>query len=709
MTSLRSVFLRAAGALVFSSALVATHAAGEPATGSTVGEVPAPSADAAPNRDSEHDQLAPDGSGASDGVTEESGVADAPPELPSVAEAAQRGVQSPELLEQETSEHSEPTVSLTRYNDLEKKAIERALAEFGRVVDPSPYGKTVCEISVRSYRIIEKEDFLPMFLNVFHRVTRERAVRRLLTLESGQAFGLTDHEDVERAIRDSSLFSVAVVVPVQSAADEQCVDLLVVTRDVWSLLLSWVVEGNGSSISNLYFGLVETNFLGTTDSLSFNFNRNLGSWDIGPSYSSRRFAGTKLSVSESFRFYYDREYSEINGASNVFQIARPIRDSHEKWGWSLYSQYINTLNRVYIGDTIRRDDPYPANSATSDGWVGVRDDLRFETIHRSDPIPFQWRSRSHYAEATATRSFGLQWKHNLTFGWYFQDNKVTPFPGDDGVYDPAILNAFANLNFPRSEISTGPLVQWQEYENRYFRLNNYNTYGVAEEYRKGYSITSVVRFAEPKLGSSRRVGRFLFSLNYVLPAFNGGFISASADTSFRVEKLPDAADATNDGLAHNLSISGGIRIATPSWLFGRLVFRFVGRHVLLIDGDPYAYIGGNNGLRGYDDNLLYGVQTLQTNLEWRSSPLKLRSTRLGMVVFFDGATAWDRRQREPDAFTSDRAYPDFYSSVGLGGRIVIPQIGTRVRVLDVAFPLRWQTVGGRTAPVRLSFGVDQVF
>ena len=103
-------------------------------------------------------------------------------------------------------------------------------------------------------------------------------------------------------------------------------------------------------------------------------------------------------------------------------------------------------------------------------------------------------------------------------------------------------------------------------------------------------------------------------------------------------------------------------------------------------------------MRGYSDGFALGDRVLRTNLEWRSRPLNLALWRFGFTAFYDGAATWF--EGEP---------VDYYPSLGVGLRVVIPQLGTRVRAADLAFPLRDAPGPGRAGVPLFSFGLDQSF
>jgi outer membrane translocation and assembly module TamA len=89
-----------------------------------------------------------------------------------------------------------------------------------------------------------------------------------------------------------------------------------------------------------------------------------------------------------------------------------------------------------------------------------------------------------------------------------------------------------------------------------------------------------------------------------------------------------------------------------------------------------SYLGGESLLRGYPSRLFVGKDMVTTNLEYRSPPLDLSAVQVGAAAFYDVG----------DAFNGfDHFEPKH--GVGLGLRVVFPQVERAVLRADVGFPL----------------------
>lgn len=541
--------------------------------------------------------------------------------------------------------------------DIEIREILQALQELGLEPDHDPLGKTVCEIRQRSYRIIHPDDWLPVWLNALHRVTRERVIRRANTIRPGDEFTVRGYEDAERAIRDPFVFSVVAVVPTQSPT-EGCVDLLIVTRDVWSLKVTGYIESNGSTVTELHFGGSESNVLGTADTLAFGATRTLGSWSIGPAYLSRHLAGSRVTFYEDFDFVLDREIGGLEGTRNILQLARPLYASHVRWGWAATLQHDFSISRRYAGSELRLREvgSYLVEERYRSGFVG--------------------------GSVAVTRSWGDRFKHNLTPGFQATWRDVEPVSYDPNI--PAnVLQAYERIALPRSEVAVGATLGYRFFRNEYFRLVNYATYGVGEEVREGHFVGMSVFASEPTLGATSRFLRQTGTLAYRLRLGSDAFIAASVDNSMRYA-----------GEVEDFSLTSAIRIVTPAVMAGRIVLRASRTDLLQNEGNAVLTAGGGP-LRGYPTDAFQGDHVVAGNLEWRSSPIRILSARLGMVTFIDTAGIW---------FDDDS--PVFHGSAGLGVRLVLPALSTTVRAADLSFP--FERTASRYAPV-FSVGLDQTF
>ena len=562
-----------------------------------------------------------------------------------------------------------------RLAEWEWEHVEPVMAQLGLQPVHDPNGMTVCEVTIEADEVFDPEDVFPMFLNGLHVVSRDSVVRSGLTFSAGDTFTELMYRDSERQLRNPSQYSIVLVLPVQgeSTADG-CVDILVVTKDVWSLTPTWFFTTAGV-LTGVQVGLVETNFLGLNDQLAATFNWGLGSWTLGPRYYSPRFAGTRWQISEAFDVIHDRELNEYEGFAQNLVVSRPLYESHVPLAWRFDAGGSSRIARRFQGTEIRTYD--------------APETAEVETIDE------RWRERTVSVSAEATRSYGVEVKHNVSFGL-----SVTARDAEALPYEPVsevALRSFEDSRLPRQERVLGPGVGYEVYRNRWMTVRNVRTFGVGEEVRLGYYGSVGLRYSEPGMGATARFGRATSVLGYRFRVMGDGWLSAQVEQGVRLEERPAAS-------VSDVTTSGEVRLVSGLTGFGRLLVRFSGVRLGRNDSNAQVLLGGDTGLRGYPNGFVQSEGYVLWNVEWRTTSIEVLRTRLGLVFFSDSGATW--------ADTHDISY---VASLGFGVRWMIPQLGTEVRALDVGFPLdpgRWQALGNSSNRLPLpviSITFGQVF
>jgi len=168
------------------------------------------------------------------------------------------------------------------------------------------------------------------------------------------------------------------------------------------------------------------------------------------------------------------------------------------------------------------------------------------------------------------------------------------------------------------------------------------------------------------LGSTRTFPGLGAGASYTAP-FGDGLVRAYAEslTEAETERLADA------------SVTVGFRAVTPRLGIGRLVLDAVLQDRYRNHLNRRSSIGGDTRLRGYPSGAFLGESAVAYNVEFRTRPVELWTVQLGGVAFFDAGTAWD--EGEP---------VDLRQGVGLGLRILFPQLDRTVMRVDWGVPLQ---------------------
>jgi hypothetical protein len=587
---------------------------------------------------------------------------------------------------------STPTSASTSADDklgtLEQQALDEALAARGLTRDPTPAGKRVGTIHVVNHEVFSSRDGYFQLLNLFHVTSREHVIRREVLLRAGTQYDQALVDETMRNLRDAELTSLVVIVPVANA-QPGTVDLLVVTRDVWSLRFNTDFEHQEGTLLRLNTSLSENNLFGLRKRVSFLFDLYQGTYSFGPAYVDPNVLGTRLTFSASYQWIFDRAADEQEGSYVSASVAYPLFSLASRWGAGVTATRAEGVTRLFNrrGDLyrVRLDDlaslrPPPVEPlADRDARLGDRP--------QPASVPYIYRYDNASLDSNVVRSFGARVIHRAALGHVL--SSVRPGFHDSFPTDALVRRAFARLYFPRSERVSALYASYSLFTPRYRVYRDFATFDLREDVQLGPGVFFRVLQAARALGSEVDYTSLSANLSWAFD-WRGGYQRLWTGWSGRFL----------DGDFVDEVRSGAVTLATPP--LARLV-RVVGSGSLTTlrnssrAGAFYA-IGGESGLRGYGINEFLGRATYVAHLEARSGALPIYALRFGGVVFYDVGHA-------APSLSTLRAYHD----VGLGLRLLIPQLNFYVLRADWAVPLQTVPTAPAGLPGRFSFGFRQVF
>ncbi len=581
---------------------------------------------------------------------------------------------------------------------LERGAVDTALAARGLALDPAPEGKVVGFIHVVNLDVFQPGDGgLLEWFNHFHRTTREHHVRRESLLSPGMAYDPKLVEETMRNLRNrntynvndptwSSMVAMVPIVPAQASAPGT-VDVLIVTRDVWSLRLNSDYNYQPGYLITLNASLAENNFLGWRKQASVELIMRQGDLWLGPTYMDPNVLGTRLRLTTAFYEGWARKIGEISagpheGFSDWQRLEYPFYALSQRWGGSIEGVYSTSVTRMIAGTSgtpaavLMRFNPDLPGCVTPGGPSDPDSTLVAECAYRSRVGGFT---------TGLTRSFPRSWLvQRVTAGneiGLVRTSFLPDFPAD-------LRDSFAQKYFRIAERTSGLYVQYDAFTPRYRTYRDLDTYDLAEDMRLGPSVTLRLGRASTWLGSDADFFRFKLEARINLGLL-GGFQNAGASWESR-----DGSDGLRDQL-----LKAQFYAATPvlAHSFRVVASGFAG---LVADNVHRAqvYVGGLEGLRGYPVNTFLGYDWYHAHLELRSMALSVASFRLGGLAFADAGHAADTAQALM-----------LFSDVGAGLRLLIPQLNVEVLRCDWGFPLRSYGQVQAGWPGRMSCGFRQVF
>jgi hypothetical protein len=567
---------------------------------------------------------------------------------------------------------------------LEQESVNDALADLGIRIDWQPTGKTVRAVHVVNQEVFSRRDWWFRWFNIFHRTTRDYIIERELLIHAGERYDPALVEESVRNLQSASgttvgsttfpspdLSSVIVIVPIISP-QPGTVDLLVVTRDVWSLRFNTNFEFQQSTLSSLQTSLSENNLFGWRKFFSFGFSLDLGAYWIGPTYFDPNVLGSRVTLYASANAYYSRDSGRYEGNGEAVSIHYPLFSLASRWGAGLEVVHSDTLVRSFRGLN-----PRLVN------LVDIGPDAFSPTL---EAVPYIYRRKITTVDATLTRQFGVSVIQRITLGHHI-DSHRSEVPDD--FPDPAQAPLFLAQYAPASETRSEPFVAYSLFTPRYAIYRDLNTFDLRENVLLGPTLSASVAYGSPELGADFRAFPMALSLGFSAAAPRGGLAVIALQGSARLR----------DQTFIDQRYTGSLYYASP--MLGRRV-RIVAQATAGARRNDTQrgifVLGGDTGLRGYAIGDFFGTTEVLGHVELRTAPVAIFSQRIGGLLFYDVGDA-------APSFGAITPMHDF----GLGLRWLIPQLNSTVIRIDWAFATQSTPFTQAGFPGRVTAGFLQTF
>ena len=582
------------------------------------------------------------------------------------------------LLSPSTTYAQEKTKSHSYYSD---EVSRRELTRRGWRVHPQPEGKQVGRVHIINLPVFlpdERLSSLTTPLNYLHITTRRATILRESRVKVQQLWSRGDALETERNLRNLSIFTSARVYPVfpkptpsatsTAQPSTEVIDVLIVTRDLWSLRLENSFSYNGGVLNNLNLSLSERNLLGRRILLSGYTSLNPFTMTYGGVVNHRRF-GPDLNVSVGASGTWNRETLAREGEGVSVTLTRPLYHLDQAWSFGVTGGVGRQLARITQGAVVITEDDPSTDSV--------------------EAIPIEWELRSWAVSASATRQWRGAYQRALSFGVGVSQSERTVFEG----VSEALEERWRQTYLPPDRFQVGPSVSFSWYRRTYIALTDVSTYGLREDLRTGPSIKTSHQLVV--VGDRAYIPSL--SLGYATRLLGRGFISTGISASARVEGR-DSEQVVNRSVGFGLKWAAPLRIAETHLGF------FVGRAALSERwrdvSNVFVSLGGDTGLRGYPNGSFTspGGGVSRNNFEYRTPPWKWSFLHLGMTAFYEGGSVHQKLSEY-----------QWKQSVGGGFRFLFPQLNRSVFRVDLAAPLSNYPTGLIRPAVVLSIGSAQGF
>ncbi|MFO0617160.1 MAG: hypothetical protein U0414_31475 [Polyangiaceae bacterium] len=555
------------------------------------------------------------------------------------------------------------------YSKYEQEAIDEALHEVDRQIDPNPQGKTIEEIRLRRLDVFEERDPLPhgliVFLDWFHATSRPFTIERELLFHEGDTFDQATVDETARNLRGLRQLSLVIIVPVVGSKPDR-VRLIVITKDIWSLRLNSDIRATSAGLERLLIQPSEENLGGTHHSANLLFLYEPDVLTFGFGYKVPRIGDSRLAMRLGANVIVNQETGDVEGTSGLFSYGQPLYSTSAKWSYIATLQWLEEIERRFKGVT----------EATFDAKITPED----------DKIPNEYEVDEITASFNATRSFGQGVKHDVSFG---AEAERDVYRAHQEGFDPRAKQEFIDRVLPLNDTRVYPYALYETYDTRFQSVHDHNTLGLQEDVRLGHNAYLKLYPVLKAFASSRNFMGIAAGLSYTVPLGDGlARVYGTSTTEFDGERVFDG------------QFTLGARLTTPRFYIGRLVFDalWVERYENYLN--KQVSLGGSSRLRGYPSGAFIGESAFAYNFEYRTRPLEIFTIQAGFAAFWDTGATFDRGE-----------FPDLLHSVGVGLRVLFPQLDRTVFRLDWAFPLVPAPEVGVTSPWQgdVVFTFDQAF
>jgi hypothetical protein len=371
--------------------------------------------------------------------------------------------------------------------ELETAAVDEALEERSLTLAPNAEGKVIGKVHIVTLEVFSHRDPLARHLtwaNRFHRITRDYIIQREALFRDGDRYRQAIVDETARKLRNRIHSTIVAIVPIL-AANLAETDVLIVTRDVWSLRLNQNWEYQGDRFVFLSLSISENNLLGLRKSLALAFVMDQGEMSAGPTYTDPNIAGTRLTFSASALAHFNRDTGASEGSTASASLSYPLYSLARKWGVSTIATHSDTVFRRFLGNELRQADF--ADTPEVESW------------------PWIYRVNRLIAGTEVVRSFPGDVIQRVSMGHYFSTTR--PSFTADFPEDAQARMGFAQRFFPRSQRISALFAVYQLFTPRYRAMRNLNTFDLQEDVQLGPAVSLMLSRSTPVLGSERNTYR----------------------------------------------------------------------------------------------------------------------------------------------------------------------------------------------------------
>lgn len=434
-----------------------------------------------------------------------------------------------------------------------------------------------------------KDDYwLGRLADRLHPVTREHTIREQLLFRSGERYSRHLLDESARILRANPYFYDASIRPI--AYHDGKVDVLVITRDVWTL------------------------------NPGFDFSRSGGANQTGVQLEDINVLGTGTDVKLQHTTSVDRTESDI-------QVMNP----HTLGTWFTTDIAYGSLSDGKIRQFIL-DRPFYALETRYAGGITVNDSTQDDSLYDLG------QQVDRFADHTRFYQLYFGFSRGLKNGWTRRYSAGVDYDGHQFA-DSSLWSGATVL--PQDRRFVYPWLRFDLVQDQWVKLRNHNQIGRTEDFDMGAYATVQVGWADTAFGSSRDAVPFQLAAGDGYALGRGDTVLVSSVFTGRIEQGSLENGVLNSAVRFYDEQSGYWPFREGNWLFFSTLAASVGRR---LDLENQILLGGDNGLRGYPLRYQDGTSRALLSFEERyfSNWYPFRLFRVGAAVFFDMGRTWGR-------------------------------------------------------------------
>ena len=433
----------------------------------------------------------------------------------------------------------------------------------------------------------EEDRWLYRAANRFHINTRESTIRNQLLFRSGDTYDKRVVEESARILRQNKYLYDADILATRAA--DGIVDLVVSTRDVWSLAPELSLSHSGGETRSR-FGLEETNLLGRGQRMRVLQDNDIDRTERVIEFADRHLGHSWVSLTASYS-------DNSDGDSSLLAVTRPFYALDTRWA---------------AGGTLLVDD-------------------RRSKLYQFGEAAAEYRHERDYARLFGGWSPGI--RNGRVWRW------TAGFVHDDNRFSDSPLTTLPSV-VPEDRKLVYPFMGIELVEDDYVTTHNRDQIDRTEDFQMGLQFRASLGWADESIGADRDAAIFLASSSHGFGSLEETALLLRADTSGRVE----SGDLTNT------KISGSARFYHRQSEKRTFFIGLSGTAGTRLDLDNPVELGGKSGMRGYPLRYQVGDSKALATIEQRyyTDWYPFRFARVGGAVFADVGRVWGPNPLGPD-------------------------------------------------------------